>query len=298
MHPFLSVIIPTFNRAQNLNETLKRLHQQSLNQEAYEIWVVNDGSTDETQKVLEEWGRHSSILHAVHQANTGQRMARNHALKKAKGRVVLFMGDDIYATETFLEEHVRFHEDRPDSEWACLGLTEWAGSAPVTPYMHWLTHGGPQFAYPLLKEGQFATFWFFYTSNLSLKKSMLEREQFDESFRGYGWEDIELGYRLQKQGLKLIYQPKALAHHDHPMQEDSLRGKMMAIGKNARVFQKKHPEISVLPTGIKKKLIQVAVSLPILEPLRVLKKISPTLFARAYWTLASKRYFLEGTKQI
>lgn len=298
MNPFLSVIIPSFNRAQKLDKTLQHLHRQSLSQSAYEIWVVNDGSTDETQKLLEEWGQRSSILHTLHQANAGQGVARNLALKKAKGQVILFMGDDIYASDTFLEEHVHFHQNHPEDEWACLGLTEWETSVPVTPYMHWLTHGGPQFAFSRLTQGQLAEFWFFYTSNLSLKKVMLNKEQFDESFHGYGWEDIELGYRLQKKGLKLVYSPTALAHHDHPMQEDSLRGKMFAIGKNARLFQRKHSEITVVPTGFKKRLIQLAVNPLILVPLHLLKKALPALFSRIYWTLASKRYFLEGTKQI
>jgi glycosyltransferase involved in cell wall biosynthesis len=292
--PYLSIIIPTYNRAEKLEKTLEYLHTQSLSLESYEIIVVNDGSTDQTEELLKKWTAKSSVVHALHQKNAGQGVARNHGLKKAEGEVVLFIGDDIYATENFLLSHVRFHQDHPEENAACLGITEW--EEPSTPFMNWLTHGGPQFAYDKLKSGQEASFWFFYTSNLSLKTSLLIKESFDEDFKGYGWEDIELGYRLHKNAdLKLIYTPEALATHDHAMEEKDLERKMLSIGKTAKIFQTKHPELQVIPGGIKKILLTLVSSLP---TLLLLKILSPLGGKELYWFALSKRYFLRGVNSL
>lgn len=252
--PHLSIIIPTFNRAGHLNETLKRLHEQSLSKEFYDIWVVNDGSTDSTRKLLEIWTQKSPLVHALHQKNSGQGTARNHALKaikkaerkqgSGKNRIelILFIGDDIYGTKDFLKEHVEFHQKHPEENTACLGLTEWDSSEPVTEFMKWLVTGGPQFAYHRLHAEQELSFWYFYTSNVSLKKSLLKNAHFDEDFKTYGWEDVELAYRLQtKHHLKLIYQPKALAFHNHFMKEEDLAKKNVEHRKNGTPLSKKTP---------------------------------------------------------
>jgi len=52
--PYLSIIIPTFNRRQQLVNCLNALKKQSLTQAAYEVIVVNDGSTDDTKDYLNE----------------------------------------------------------------------------------------------------------------------------------------------------------------------------------------------------------------------------------------------------
>lgn len=296
MKTYLSVIIPTFNRADKLEKTLQCLHEQSLNSESYEIWVVDDGSTDGTEALLKTWSRKSPLVHALHQKNAGQGTARNHALKKVAGEIILFIGDDIYAQPTFLEQHTQFHQDHPEENIACLGLTEWDQTQPITPFMEWLVDGGPQFAYKKLRPNQEAGFWYFYTSNISLKRSLLLKESFDEDFKGYGWEDIELGYRLQKKhGLKLLYTPLALAHHDHSMQEKDLEKKMQGIGKTAKIFQKKQPELQVLPKGVKKRLLQILSSSP---SLLALKLLSPLMGKRFYWYALSKRYFLRGAASL
>lgn len=290
MKPYLSVIIPTYNRSEKLDKTLGYLHDQSLSSESYEIIVVDDGSTDDTSRLLKKWTKESSRVQSLYQKNAGQGVARNLGIKKARGEVTLFMGDDIYATRDFLLTHVRFHQDHPEESTACLGLTEW--EEPATPFMQWLTHGGPQFAYDQLTSQEKANFWFFYTSNISLKTSLLKKEHFDENFKGYGWEDIELGYRLEKKyQLDLVYQPAALATHEHPMEEKDLERKMKAIGKTALTFQKKHPELQVVPRGFKKIIFVLISSLPLVWLCRLMSK-------KLYWYALSKRYFLQGVSSL
>lgn len=289
----LSIIIPTYNRADKLDICLARLHEQSVSKELYEIWVVDDGSQDETPKILEKWRAKSSILHTLHQKNAGQGAARNLALGKIQGELVLFLGDDIFAHHNFLEEHLKFHEAYPEHTKACLGLTLW--EPPVSAFMEWLTKGGPQFAYNNLSANKEASFFYFYTSNISLKRSLIGDHRFDLDFKGYGWEDTELGYRLTKEAqMQIIYWPTALATHDHPMEASSLPAKMEQIGRNAKVFQGKHPELKVLPTGLKKMILKLGSSRPALKVLELFAKLAPAQFQTKHWYWLSKRHFLKG----
>ncbi|QQR55106.1 glycosyltransferase family 2 protein [Candidatus Peregrinibacteria bacterium] len=289
----ISVVIPTYNRLKKLKICLQHLEKQSLNKAQYDIWVVDDGSTDETKTFLKSWIKKDR--YALFQKNQGQGVARNAALKKLKGEITLFIGDDIYVQKDFLKKHYEFHEFHPELQEACLGLTEWDPNEEVTPFMHWMTHGGYQFAYDKLKENQKASFWHFYTSNLSLKTALLKKQNFNPSFKGYGWEDIEIAYRLEKEeGMSLRFTPAALAHHSHPLNENDLKRKMESLAKNGAVFEKLQPTIRVLPRGFKKLAFHLIGSRASLWILKFFKKISRKA-QNGYWYALSKRYFLEAS---
>lgn len=295
--PYLTVIIPTYNRAEKLDRSLAYLFEQDMAHESYEVIVVDDGSMDETDKVLKAWKENWPQLSTLHQSNSGQALARNRAIKKAQGQVLLMCQDDIYASPGFLKEHVKFHQENPESSMACLGLTEWWPDSEPSAYMKWLTHNGPQFAYNKLTPEESVTHWFFYTSNISLKTQVLKENLFNEDFQTYGWEDIELGYRLMSKGLELIYQPVALAWHDHPMTPDSLKKRMLAIGAGAHKFEKICPSVNVVPKGLKLMLLTLIGNrfttsfLALLSPLGL-------RFRHAYWYALSKRYFLQGLRSV
>ena len=291
--PYLSVIIPSYNRRDRLETCLNALMLQTLNPDAYEVIVVNDGSTDDTKKYLNKLKKQWSQLMVIHQENTGQGLARNKAINKAKGQVLLFIGDDIYGNENFLECHVQFHQDNPDNKFACLGLTKWFPTHEITRFMIWLeSKHGPQFSYNELTPSQELSFWYFYTSNISLKKDLIAGNKFSAKFKAYGWEDIEFAYRLEKEaGMKIIFTPEALGYHDDPMEINTLKARMLQIGKNAIIFEKMHPGVQVVPNGLKKWTLILISALPFRILARVLKK-------EWYWYLLSKRYFLEGLKYV
>ncbi len=260
----ISVVIPTHNRADTLKVCLQKLMtQEGVN---FEVIVVDDGSTDHTEAVVKEF----LAVRYFKQPASQQGVARNRGVKEAKGDVVLFMGDDIFAGAGFLKRHADRHAELEDEAVAVLGFSTWDPSLPVNSYMLFLEKSGWQFGYGFLKPGWVtrADRWkFFYTSNLSLKRSLLLKEGFDESFKGYGWEDIELGYRLvQRHGLKLFYEPEARATHYHLIPESALANKMQAIGRSAVRFSRLHPEAGVVPGALKRWAMRV-LSLDLLMPL-------------------------------
>lgn len=303
---FFSVVIPTYNRADILAKTLEALFNQSVEKVDYEVIVVNDGSTDNTARVINQFKKKHRNLVYLKQKNQGQGMARNNAIKIARGKVVIMIGDDIIPTHDFLYEHQKFHYLYPEENSAVLGFTAWHPELKINAFMDWMVNGssvfgkfgGHQFAYEKLHGKKLANYNFFYTSNISLKRSLLLRYPFDSHFSSYGWEDIELGYRLEKQAkLKLYYNSWAIGYHHHHMEEQSLPGRMEAIGKSAWIIHKKYPELGKVPGLVKYMVLKVISSMPLIWLLSLLKKLSGQKIYNFYYYLLSKRYFLKGLKK-
>ncbi len=302
----LSVLIPTYNRLEILQKTLKVLERQSLALKDFEVIVINDGSTDGTRDWLNSYEGKLN-LSALNQKNTGQGIARNNGLKKARGDIILFFGDDMVAAHPdFLEMHVKFHEKKPQLEIAGLGRIDWPPDLKINDYMQWMTNGssifgkfgGHQFAYEKLDHGQTPDFNFFYTSNLSLKRKFLGKDPFDPAFSKYGWEDIELGYRLQKEKhLRMVYLKEAVTYHDHPMDSSGLRHRMVAIGRSAHIIDQKYPELKKVPNFWKKTAF-ILLSNPLsLILIWTLNHLTRKKLQALYYYALSKNYFLKGVKQ-
>ncbi len=294
----LSVVIPTHNRSDILRRCLQALAAQNLPKNNFEVIVVDDGSKDDTRKTAQAFQKKFARFVYLHQKNQGQGIARNHGVQYAKGEIVVFIGDDIMALEDFLAEHLRFHLRHNLENEAVLGFTAWHPKNTISPFMNWLTNGssvfgrfgGHQFAYEKLRGKKEADFNFFYTSNISLKRSLVDKYPFDPAFSGYGWEDIELGYRLyRREKLKIYYNAQAIGYHDHVMTEDSLAGRMRAIGKSAWIFQRKYPELKKVPSPGKHFVFWLLAN-PL--ALRFFSRTDRNLY---YYAL-SKKYFLEGLK--
>ena len=88
----VSVILPIYNVASYLDETFQSLQNQSLQE--IEIIAVNDGSTDESEKIIQKYAQHDSRISYFNQENQGQSVARNHALQYAKGEYIYMMDSD------------------------------------------------------------------------------------------------------------------------------------------------------------------------------------------------------------
>ncbi|MDH5596563.1 MAG: glycosyltransferase family 2 protein [Candidatus Peregrinibacteria bacterium] len=285
----LSVIIPTYNRADTLKTCLEKLVEQKGVD--FEIIVVDDGSTDHTEKIMRDFRE----VKYVKQKNRHQGAARNNGANNAAGDILMFIGDDIFVEPGFLMRHMDIHSMHPGEDVAVLGYTTWDPSLNINRYMKFLEKSGWQFAYHLLKPGFVdhpQPYKFFYTSNISLKKSLFEKEKgFNESFKEYGWEDIELGYRCwKKHGLRLYYEPDARATHFHEIPESSLNKRMQTVGHTAVLFEKLEPAVSVVPKGLKRMMLTV-----VTHPISI--ALSRLLGINFYFKLKSWQEFLKGTKQ-
>ena len=126
---------------------------------------------------------------------------------------------------------------------ACLGYTGWPAEERATAFMDYINDYGLQFGYKLIRHGSVVPFNFFYTSNISIDRELMAAHPFDTSFPAAAWEDIELAFRLEKKGLKIHYNARAVTRHHHPMTVRSFARRQYAVGKSGAIFYGKHPEL-------------------------------------------------------
>lgn len=216
VNPEVSVIIPTYNRRPVLERALEALRRQTVASARFEIVVVDDGSTDDTADVGRQWTREmSSQLLFLHQPNQGANAARNHALRHARGRILLFLNDDTIGVPSLLEEHLNSHARHPAEPVAVLGRMTLSAEIRATP----LTDLHLDSCFRLI-EGRSELDWkWFFTCNISVKRSfIMAHGPFAEGLRWH--EDLELAERLRYHGLNIVYNPQALGYHYHPLTEE------------------------------------------------------------------------------
>lgn len=199
----ISVQISTFNRSKVLQEVLKSLDNQTLDRDLYEVIVINDGSTDNTKQIVENISKIVSYrLILVNQENLGLPIARNKGIINTDHEVILFIDDDVLADKNLLLEHYKIHTKFDD-----VVVRGWVNHIDQLKIPD----------KPRFRIADFSTS-FFWTSNVSVrKKYLIQAGMFYEKFEKYGWEDIEMGYRLRKLGLRLIINNKAIGYHYKPI---------------------------------------------------------------------------------
>lgn len=212
----VSVIFATYNRESLIEQIISAWREvDKVTKYSYEIICSDDDSSDDTVKLLQNAeGLPITILENTH---GGAGKARNAALKAAKGEIVIFTGDDIFPIPDFINKHYESYLKFGDKV-ATLGQLVWHPDIRLNHLMNHITCiGCEQFSFYGLPSYQFIDFRHFYTSNISVAKSELDKldQHFDHSFDKYGFEDIELGYRLEKNGVRIFYDPSILASHHH-----------------------------------------------------------------------------------
>src|SRR5205807_9504927 len=157
-------LIPTFNRRGILRKTLLAFSAQTADPGAFDVIVVDDGSTDDTLATLERL-KTPFALRVLAEPHRGPNWARNAGLAAASGQVVLFTGDDMVPGPAFVARHLAFHRTHPDEHDACLGRIERSPEIQVTPLMGHIVSpaGGQQFDFQRVRDGK-ADYKLFYTS--------------------------------------------------------------------------------------------------------------------------------------
>lgn len=225
----LSVVIGTHNQRHVLKKTLESLFHQTLSPELYEIQLIDSSSIDGTDKMVEEL-RPTCRFDYVRVENKGKAAARNIGIKKATGEIILLTDADMVADPKLLEEHLLAHEKKENASFE--GLT-------INP-------DGKPYIRERFRARKKLKWSYFLTGNLSIRKAhLIEAGLFDENFKGYGWEDIELGYRLHQMKIPLYYLPSAVNHHDHPVSKEGMVERKFEMGKSAALFYKKHPNFGI-----------------------------------------------------
>lgn len=241
----LSVVIPTHNRADSLEEALLGLRSAD-GAEGVEVIVVDDCSADRTAAVLSgmDWVRTVTLPESL-----GSSAARNAGVRVASGRHLLFLDDDIVAKEDLITRHLAFHERHPGVEQALVGIVTWDPRQHISRHMLWLEDGGPLFAFNEIEDHDDVGPEHFCTANVSVKRELLSRVDgpFDPGLRRFT--DVDLGLRLKSEGMKLHHDPHAVGWHlrrDTPASTDR---RMFVVGAAAHAMEQRHHAVWSAPTA-------------------------------------------------
>ncbi|HET6276054.1 MAG TPA: glycosyltransferase family A protein [Candidatus Cybelea sp.] len=231
----------TYNRAALLERALEACFDQTTADDAYEVVLVDDGSTDGTASVIATArARATCSFTVVTQPNGGLARARNAGIARALGERIIFIDDDVLPLPNFVEEHLRAAARRPEA--IVRGGAIEVEDCDVLPPPIWS-----------IKNYSGNYFW---TTNVSVPLATIRGiGAFDESFAEYGWEDIDVGLRLRAAGVRAVFHPSALVYHVKPRPSAAAVEKMVAQARaQARTavrLVRRHPDWrAYLATGI------------------------------------------------
>lgn len=212
----LSVVLPTYARAELLRTTLQRLGDQTLDPSSYEIIVVDDGSPDNTEEVVRDAiaVARCRISYLRHE-NSGPGYTQNRGIRAASAPLILLLADDILVNRGALDAHVQTHSRFNDPRVAILGNVVQSPELRKNAFQRkW-----DPFELRRLTQHQALPYWMFWACNISLNREfMLEHGMFLDARGSAGaaaHEDVEVGHRLSRHGLKIVHEKAASAEHFH-----------------------------------------------------------------------------------
>ncbi|MDO4642172.1 MAG: glycosyltransferase [Neisseria sp.] len=110
--PLVSIVVPCYNSAEYLSETLDSLLAQTYSN--FEIIAIDDGSTDHTVQILNQYAMQDSRFNILLQENTYCVIARQNAIAHAKGKYLVCLDSDDKLAPTYLEKCVEIAERQPE----------------------------------------------------------------------------------------------------------------------------------------------------------------------------------------
>ena len=235
--PFVSVLVPTYNRGHLLDNALTSLTSQDYPASSYEVVVVSDGSTDDTAAVVGRWVARSSLVRFEPIAHGGLNTARNAALRAARGDLLCFVDDDVVAPPGWLSALVRGFLAYPDAG-AFGGPIRLALERPAPR-----TCGREELGETVLDAGpEVIEPTVLYGSNLAVTRTAVELVgPFDVTLPSSGDEEEWLR-RLRAAGGRVLYLPDAEVQHRRTAEDMRLRNlmrKRYARGRDQVTFDRK-----------------------------------------------------------
>lgn len=293
MKPNVSLIIPSYNKAYELDLLLYSIERQTFDHSHFEVIVVDDGSTDRTIQNLTNYRPPFQFHYIRNVERMGRAFTRNRGIKVASGDILIFLDSEMIIDTDFVTNHVKHHLVHTNR--VVTGAMHLKGIYTVyypdfsrgshhrlrallkqdrslytrfKPYIKKaiaknraiplitkkdiaiglhkkLSFQRPYFPEVIQKFGcnllNYKLPWTaFLSGNVSLRKELITRAGgFDEGFKGWGFEDWEMGFRLHQIGGEFLAEPHAYSYHqEHPVFYPSVNKEMYT---NYRYYQSKHP---------------------------------------------------------
>jgi glycosyltransferase involved in cell wall biosynthesis len=236
----VSVVIPTKNRSALLVEAIDRIESQTVSRDQYEVIIIDNDSSDDTRTVLEQKAKTYGNLKFGVQEKPGAAATRNAGLRLAKGELILFIDDDVQAERALIQSHLDCHQKNPSA--SVIGAVSMPWGDTTDPFLRYLRDH--RILNPYTPSKGPIDFSYYHTCNVSTPTNvLLNVGGFNENFQIYGMEDIELGYRLEKAGSRMVFAPDAKAvHYRFPGYQDFIERSEQA-GYSLGQLIRLHPEL-------------------------------------------------------
>lgn len=210
--PTITIAICTFNRCKPLRQSLDSLSQlQTGGDFTYEIVVVDDGSTDETESVVRDFAASASCeVQYVRQQAQGIAAARNHCVRRARGAWIAFFDDDQLAEPDWLGNLYAFALEK---QARCVGSARDLFIDDIDPnQLPPVTRAVlGELVHP--NEHQCARRPMLSTGTVLIERTVFEEVGgFDESLQ-HGGSDSDLFARMRRAGIPQWFTPAAVCHH-------------------------------------------------------------------------------------
>jgi glycosyltransferase involved in cell wall biosynthesis len=223
--PAVSVVIATRNRAHYLPEVLRCLAEQEC-QDAFEVVVIDNGSSDSTPAVLDEWCRRDPRFRAGREPCSGLSRAKNAGVRMARGNLLLFTDDDMRFDQAWIESYRAFFVEHRH--------TLMLAGGPISPipndlaaWPKWLgTHAlADAGSLDYHEQRELRRFEYLWGGNMAVPRSVFNHVGLwdekaglagDERVAGKDseyFEDTELQDRLRRAGGSSWFCPAARVHH-------------------------------------------------------------------------------------
>lgn len=217
----ISVIICSYNRADYILNAVESLYRQTLSKDAFEVFVVDNNSIDNTGELVQNYIReHNNLhLHYLTESRQGASFARNTGAAFASSPLLCFMDDDAVAEPDYLERILAFFETHPDA--TGLGGRIIPRYIPEEP--KWMSYHVSSMVGNFAYSDKVTEF---KPGKYPLESNMIVRKKDFDSISGFntalpgvkgtlriGGEGKDFFLRLQQRGAKIYYDPAIIVHH-------------------------------------------------------------------------------------
>jgi lipopolysaccharide/colanic/teichoic acid biosynthesis glycosyltransferase/glycosyltransferase involved in cell wall biosynthesis len=230
---YLSIIVPAHNAEQTMARCLKALACQTIPQAAYEVIVVDDGSTDRTAEIACQYG-----ARLAQRPNAGPAAARNRGAEVARGEILLFTDADCAPAPDWIE---RMTEPFRDSEIAgTKGVYRTRQNELVARFVQ-LEY---EDKYARMRHQDRIDFVDSYSAAYR-RETFLANGGFDPLFPTASVEDQEFSFRLARKGYRLVFVPQAAVYHLHDTTLRQYWQRKFGIGYWKALLLRWHPDRAI-----------------------------------------------------
>jgi GT2 family glycosyltransferase len=234
-----SLVVPTYRKLAILQETLASLEGEPADR--FEVVVASDGSPDGTPAFLRAYRPPYALTPVLLESNVGRAAARNAALEQARHEIVIFLDDDMRVAPGFVAAHLAHHAAAEGEHRAGVGDVDERPEVKATPVGHYMATRG---AHKVRDSGPLP--WRYFTSNNASvrREDLLAVGGFDPRYRAYGFEDTDLGLRLERErGVRFGFVAGARSTHLESYDLAQVLEKKRICGEHSlRLFLADHPE--------------------------------------------------------